>query len=310
MTDLAATPTALDLNVQMSSAPGRPSRRVRRWIDATSPRFGGTACLVGSCVSIQSAAALATTLFAALGPVGTGAVRFAGAAVVLLIITRPSLRGPSRAVWLATLAFGAVMALMNFLLYAAIDRIPLGTAVTLEFLGPTVLALLGARRRLDLLWAALAVGGVVLLTSGGTGASLIGVLLAAGAGAAWAGYLVLSKRVGNLTEGLDGLALSVAAAALLSAPISLTVALSTPRPADLAIAVGVGVLGIVIPYSLELLALRRLPVKTVSTMLSLDPAIAAIVGAVALGQMLSFSEMAGIVLVMTASAGAITAHST
>lgn len=294
----------------MSRGPGRRSERARRWIDTASPQVGGTACLVGSCVSIQSAAALATTLFAALGPVGTGAIRFAGAACVMGVAVRPSLRGRSRQVWLATLAFGAMMALMNFLLYAAIDRIPLGTAVTLEFLGPTVLALFGARRRLDVVWAVLAVGGVVLLTGSTTASSLPGVLLAVGAGAAWAGYLLLSKRIGNLTEGLDGLALSVIAAALLSAPVSLTSALATPRPLDLMIALGVGVLGIVIPYSLELFALRRLPVKTVSTMLSLDPAIAAIVGTIALGQVLSLPELIGIVLVMTASAGAITAQPT
>ncbi|MFZ0386986.1 MAG: EamA family transporter [Solirubrobacteraceae bacterium] len=253
---------------------------------------------------------LATTLFAALGSVGTGAVRFAGGACVLLVVVRPSLRGRSREAWLATLAFGAVMAAMNFLLYAAIARIPLGTAVTLEFLGPTALALLGARRRSDVVWTMLAVAGVVLLTGGLGAGSLSGALLAVGAGAAWAGYLLLSKRVGGLTEGLDGLALSVTAAAVLSAPISVVAAVSTPRPVDLLIAAGVGVLGIVIPYSLELLALRRLPVKTVSTMLSLDPAIAATAGAVALGQTLSLAELTGILLVMTASAGAISAHAT
>jgi inner membrane transporter RhtA len=278
---------------------------IRKAVDARSPQASGTACLVGSCLSIQVAAALATNVFAGLGPVGTGALRFAGAACVLAVVVRPSLRGRSRASWHAAFAFGAVMALMNFLLYAAIARIPLGTAVTLEFLGPTVVTLARARRRLDLLWAALAACGVVLLAGGITSGSAIGALLALAAGAAWAGYLQLSRQVGVLTQGLDGLTLSVAAAAVLTAPIGFVAAASTSQPADIVIALAIGIPGIVLPYSLELLALRRLPIKTVSTMLSLDPAIAAIVGCVALHESLNVRALVGILLVMTASAGAI-----
>src|SRR6266511_4503865 len=155
---------------------GRP-RRSRRRPPAragagSAPRLVGPASIVASCISLQTATALATTVFASFGSLGAGGLRFLAGAFALLAFARPRLRGRAASAWLAIAAFGAAMAVTNVLLYAAVARIPLGSAVTLEFLGPLALALLGARRRLDAAWALAAAGGVVLLTGGPAGASL------------------------------------------------------------------------------------------------------------------------------------------
>jgi inner membrane transporter RhtA len=260
---------------------------------------------VGSCVSLQTAAVLATTVFAAFGPAGTGALRFSAAAFVLLLFARPRLGGRSTSSWLTIAALGAAMAALNFCLYEAIARIPLGTAVTLLFLGPLVLALFGSRRRLDIGWAAAAAAGVVLLTGGPSGASLAGVVFALGAAAGSAAAILLAARMGSQTTRLDGLALAVAAAAVLTLPVALPAAVGAPDFGDLAIVAAVGLLGIGLPYALEFNALRRVGVKTYSILLSLDPAIAGLAGLLLLGQHLTPPEVLGIGLVMAASAGAV-----
>jgi inner membrane transporter RhtA len=293
--------------VAVAGPPERPPRRV--WQGqarvAIAPRLVGPACIVGSCVSLQSAAALATTVFATFGPVGTGALRFVAAALLLLPVARPRLRGRSMSSWLVIAALGAAMAVLNFCLYAAIARIPLGTAVTLLFLGPLALALLGSRRRLDIAWAAAAAAGVVLLTGGPSGASLAGVVFALGAAASSAAAIVLAARMGNQTTRLDGLALSVGAAALLTLPVAVPAAIGAPDASDLAIVAAVGLLGIGLPYALEFNALRQVGVKTYSVLLGLDPAIAGLAGLLLLGQHLDAPELLGIGLVMAASAGAV-----
>jgi inner membrane transporter RhtA len=270
-----------------------------------APRLIGPACIVGSCVSLQTAAALATTVFAAFGPAGTGALRFLAAGLVLLLFARPRFRGRSKSYWLVIAALGAAMAALNFCLYEAIARIPLGTAVTLLFLGPLALALLGSRRRLDIAWALAAAAGVVSLTGGPSGASLAGVAFALGAAASSAAAILLAARMGSQTTGLDGLALSVGAAAILTLPVALPAAIGAPDVSDLAIVAAVGVLGIGLPYALEFSALRRVGVKSYSILLSLDPAIAGLAGLLLLGQHLDPPELLGIGLVMAASAGAL-----
>lgn len=198
------------------------------------------------------------------------------------------------------------MAALNFCLYEAIARIPLGTAVTLLFLGPLALALLRSRRRRDIAWVVAATAGVVLLTGGPSGASLAGVAFALGAAASSAVAILVGARLGTQTARLDGLALSVAAAALLTLPVALPAAVAAPDVGDLAIVAAVGVLGIGLPYALEFNALRRMGVKTYSILLSLDPAVAGLAGLLLLGQHLSSPELLGIALVMAASAGAVT----
>lgn len=274
-------------------------------VAALAPRLAGPVWIVASCASLQTGAALATTVFAAVGPAETGGLRFGAGAVVLLVFARPSLRGRTRGSWLPIAGFGATMAATNVCLYEAIARIPLGSAVTLEFVGPLVLALRGARRRLDIAWAAAAGGGVVLVAGGAMGDSLAGVGFAIGAAVSVAGSILISRRIGRHTDGLEGLALSVGVAALLTLPVSLPAALGDPRLEDFAIVAAVGVLSIAVPYALEFNALRRVGVKTYSILLSLDPAIAGLAGLLLLGQHATPGELAGVGLVVTASAGAV-----
>jgi inner membrane transporter RhtA len=291
--------------VALAGSRRRPSPRpLSRVVVGIAPRLIGPASIVASCVSLQTGAALATTVFVALGPAGTGALRFTGGAFVLLAVIRPRFRGRSGGSWLVIAGLGVAMAATNFCLYEAIARIPLGSAVTLEFLGPLTLALLGARRGLDVACAVAAVTGVVLLTGGPAGASPAGVGFALGAATAVVASILLAQRVGARTTGLDGIALSVGAAALLTLPVGLPAAIGAPQVGDLAVVAGVGVLGIALPYALEFEALRRVGAKTYSILLSLDPAIAGLAGLLLLGQQLDLAELLGIGLVVTASAAA------
>jgi inner membrane transporter RhtA len=287
--------------IRLPAPPGAGRRRATAARPAVAHRLTGPACIVASCVSLQTAAALATTVFAAFGPAGTGALRFTAAALVLLAIARPRVRGRSAGAWRAIVALGLATAATNALLYEAIARIPLGTAVTLVFLGPLALALAGSRRRLDVAWALGAAGGVVLVTGAPSGALSSGVAFGLAAAVCVAASVLAARRVGSRTDGVDGLAV----AALVTAPAAVPAAIAHPVPADLLIVAGVGVLGIAVPYALELTALRRVGVATYSILLSLDPAIAGLVGLLLLGQQLDPVVVVGIGLVIAASAGAV-----
>jgi inner membrane transporter RhtA len=243
-------------------------------------------------------------LFVHLGPAGTVLVRVGFAALVLWVIWRPRPRahGP-RQLRLAAL-FGLALALMNLTFYEAIDRISLGVAVTLEFVGPLGVALVGSRSRLDVVWALLAAAGVALL--GGFGASnTTGVLLALAAGGCWAAYILLNARVGRAFKGGDGLAIAMAIAVLPLIPFGVADAgAQLLHPSLLAVGFGVALLSSVVPYSLELEALRRMRPQPFGVLMSLEPAMAALAGLVVIGQRLSAVEVIGIALVVLASAGA------
>jgi inner membrane transporter RhtA len=254
--------------------------------------------------SVQVGAAFATKLFVHFGPAGTVLVRVLFAAVVLWAIWRPRPRAHSaRDLRLAAL-FGVALALMNLTFYEAIDRIPLGVAVTLEFVGPLGVALAGSRSRLDVVWALLAAAGVALLGGFGTGDAL-GILLALAAGGFWAAYILLNARVGRAFTGGDGLAIAMAIATLPLIPFGIADAggrlLHLPY---LAIGFGVAMLSSVIPYSLELEALRRMKPQPFGVLMSLEPAMAALAGLIVIGQSLNALEVVGIALVIAASAGA------
>ena len=254
--------------------------------------------------SVQVGAAFATKLFVHLGPAGTVLVRVLFAAVVLWAIWRPRLRVHTAAeLRLATL-FGLALACMNLSFYESLDRIPLGVAVTLEFVGPLGVALVGSRTRLDVVWALLAAAGVALLGSFGT-SNAAGVLLALTAGAFWAAYILLNARVGRAFAGGDGLALAMAIATVPLIPIGIADAGGRLlHPSFLALGFGVALLSSVVPYSLELEALRRIPPRVFGIWMSLEPAIAALVGLVLLGQALTGVQWAAIGCVMVACAGA------
>jgi inner membrane transporter RhtA len=272
-----------------------------------SGRATSMTLVLGAIVSVQSGAAVAKSLFDELGPVGTVLLRLAFAALVLLAIWRPSLAGLRGARLRDVLLFGVALAGMNTSFYLALDRVPLGIGVTLEFVGPLGVALAASRRRLDVVWALLAAAGIVLLSPApGGDIDGLGAALALLAGAFWAAYIVLTERIGRSFEGGDGLAIAMAVAATLLIPAGVADAgADLLAPGLLAAGFAVAMLSSAIPYSLELEALRRLPRGTFGVLMSLEPAVAATVGFIILGEDLSALELVAIALVVTASAGAL-----
>ena len=262
--------------------------------------------VVGAVASVQFGAALAKSIFDEIGPGGTVFLRMMFAAAVLMLIWRPRLSGHGRRDVVLILLFGASLAGMNGTFYAALDRIPLGIAVTFEFVGPLGVALFGSRRRLDLVWVALAAAGILLLSDfGGTDLDGLGVALALIAGGFWAAYILLSARVGQAFPGGGGLALAMLVAVVPLAPFGIA-----DGGADLlvvwvlAVGFAVAMLSSAIPYTLELEALRRLPAGVFGVLMSLEPALAATAGFIVLGEDLAAREVVAILLVVAASAGA------
>ena len=257
--------------------------------------------------SVQFGAALARTLFDEAGPAGTVLVRVGIAALVLAALWRPALRGHTRAEWLLAVAFGVSLAVMNLFFYASLDRIPLGLAVTFEFVGPLGVALAGSRRALDVLWVGLAAGGIVLIASpGGSDLDALGVLYALVAGAAWAAYILLSARTGRVFPGGGGLSLAMCIAAILLIPAGVADGGGALLDAEvLLIGAAVAMLSSAIPYSAEFEALRLLPEHLFGILLSLEPGVAAVAGYLVLDQSLGAGELGGIALVMLATAGAV-----
>ncbi|MER5433111.1 EamA family transporter [Streptomyces sp. NPDC002588] len=269
--------------------------------------LGPVGLVLAGGVSVQFGGALAVTLMPRAGALGVVALRLAVAALVLLAVCRPRLRGHSRTDWVTVIVFGAVLASMNGLFYQSVDRIPLGPAVTLEVLGPLALSVAASRRAVNLLWAGLALAGVFLLGGGGFGdLDPVGVAFALGAGAMWAAYIVFSARTGRRFPQADGLALAMAVGALLFLPLGLAESgTKLLDPVTLGLGASVALLSSVLPYTLELLALRRLPAPTFAILMSLEPAIASAAGFLLLGQTLSLVEAAAIALVIGASMGAV-----
>ncbi|WP_435860352.1 EamA family transporter [Streptomyces scabiei] len=270
--------------------------------------LGPVGLLLAGGISVQFGGALAVTLMPRAGALGVVTLRLAVAAVVMLVVCRPRLRGHSRTDWGTVVVFGATMAAMNGLFYQSVARIPLGPAVTLEVLGPLALSVLASRRAVNLVWAGLALCGVFLLGGGGNFGALdpLGVAFALAAGAMWALYILFSARTGRRFPQADGLALAMAVAAVLFLPLGIVE--SGTRlldPTTLALGSAVAVLSSVLPYTLELLALRRLPASTFAVLMSLEPAIAATAGFLILDQALAATEALAIALVIGASMGAV-----
>ncbi|ALJ18767.1 EamA family transporter [Microbacterium sp. No. 7] len=273
-----------------------------------SPRSASAVLFVVAGLACQEVgAALAYLLFPQAGPLGMVCLRLAFSALILLAIARPRLRGLTRADVTAVLWFGLVLAVMNGLFYLALERLALGVTVTIEVLGPLVLSIVASRRASAWLWAGLAFAGVVALGGGGWDRlDPLGVLFATGAAASWAFYILASARVGARFRGLDGLALAMAAGALVSLPFGIWDAGAALLRVDiLALGAAVALLSSTIPYALELIALRRLPASAFAVLMSLAPATAAIAGFVLLGQGMTWLEAAGIALVIVASMGAV-----
>ena len=266
--------------------------------------------VVGGIASVQFGSALATQIFAEVGPAGAVLLRLIGASLALSLVFRPALGARPRREWGLAILFGLVLAAMNLSFYEALHRIPLGIAVTIEFIGPLSVGVLGSRRRLDLVWTAAAAAGIVALTHGNThGLDTLGVVFALGAAAMWAAYILVSARVGQVFSGTTGLVVAIWVSALVALPVGIAdggTHLLTPRA--LAIGGAVGILSSALPYTLELEALRRLATNVFGVLMSLEPAVAAIAGWLVLGQGLSGRELGGIALVMVASLGASVAR--
>jgi inner membrane transporter RhtA len=265
------------------------------------------ALLLVAMSSIQSGAAVAKSLFPMIGAPATVSLRLIIAALLLAAALRPWRRPIAAGAWKAILIYGIALGSMNFLFYQALDNIPLGIAVALEFTGPLTVALVTSRRRLDLLWIALAVAGLAVLLWPGSGAAgsinFYGAGCALVAGAGWALYILFGQKAGAV-NGLQSAALGIAIAALVVAPIGLFDAgAAIFSPAVLALALVVAILSSALPYTLEMIALPRLPTQTFGTLMSLEPAFGALSGLLFLGQELSMWQWLAIGAVIIASMG-------
>jgi inner membrane transporter RhtA len=256
--------------------------------------------------SVQVGAALARTMFDDLGASGTSLVRVLFAALALMVLWRPDPRRYNAAELRLVAAFGLVLGLMNLTFYLGLARLDLGVAVTIEFLGPLAVAVVGSRRRLDLVWAALAGIGIVLLANPGGADSVdpLGLFFILCAAACWAAYILLAKRAGRIFAGSHGVAMAMVVAALVPlAPGIVDGGSALLRPELLALGLGVGLLSSAIPYSLETEALRRMPANVFGVLMSMEPAVAALAGFVVLGQDLGPREIVAMAFVVAASAG-------
>ena len=255
-------------------------------------------------VSVQVGSAVAKQLFPAVGSFGTVALRLFFAAAVLMLWWRPSLR-MDRRMWTVVLSYGVILGLMNLCFYLALARIPLGIAVTIEFLGPLGVALIGSRRWLDAFWAVLAAGGVVLLMEGSVDLDLVGVLFALAAGAFWGLYILVGAALGRHTTEGNGLALGMAVAAMIAVPFGVADSgTALLEPWVLVAGLGVALLSSVIPYTVDLEALRKIPPRVFGILMSLEPAMAALIGFILLGEALHWAQWLAVLCVVAASAGA------
>ena len=257
-------------------------------------------------ISVQFGAATAKSLFAPFGAPGVVFVRTGFAALILWLMARPQVRQYSRHQWSSAIILGIVIAIMNLLFYESLVRLPLGVAVTIEFLGPLAVALLGSRKLRDLVWIVLAFGGVLLLAPIGdlSGLDPLGILFACGAATGWAAYILLTSRTSKLFTGTTGLALAMSAAALVMLPLGVISA----GPALLSIplllkGVVVAMLSTTIPFSLEFLALKRIPPRTFGILMAAEPAIAVLAGLLLLSEHPPLRALVALVLVSAATIG-------
>ena len=262
----------------------------------------GAACVLAAATSIQTSAAVGLPAFGAIGAAATSGCRFLFGAAILVLVARPSLTGRDRAGWLGIVAFGLAAAVMNLCFFQAAARLPLGTAVSIEFLGPFVLAVVAGRGRRHVAFAAVGLVGVVLLARPGGGVTLVGALFALGAAAGWAAYVLASQRLGSVTRGVDGLALALCVSAVVLFPFA------APRLHELTWPLGgrlatMALLGVVVGFALELAALRRMAAAAVAVLFSLNPAIAFVVGWLGLRQHVGVAVLVGGLCVVAAGIG-------
>ena len=275
--------------------------------DGPLSRVSPLLLVLAATVSVQFGAALAVTLFDRVGAVGSTFLRLALASLMLIAVSRPKIRGWTGAQYRLALAFGISLGVTNMLFYAALGRLPVAVTVTIEFLGPISVAAAYSRRWAEGLWVLLAAGGIVLMTApwSQTGSlDLVGVALALMAAAGWASYILLAARAGKLFSGRDVLTIAmVVATAAAAVPGILDGGRMLLDPSVLAVGAVVAILSMVIPFSFEFEALRRMPARVFGVLMSLEPAVAVVAGIVVLNQRLALRELIAIALVVIASIG-------
>lgn len=265
--------------------------------------------VLSSIVSLQFGATIAKQLFGTVTPTTLVWFRLATCALVLFAVVRPTLRRHSRKDWLTAVGFGICLVTMNWAIYQAFARIPLGIAVTIEFLGPLIVAVIGSKRLLDLIWVALAGLGVALLGAAPGRLDLVGVGFAVLAGGMWAAYILLSRQTGRSWPGVSGLVVASFVGAVVISPAALVQAGSQLlNPQVLLAGLAIGLLSSVIPYSLELIALRRMPARVFGILMSLEPAAAALAALLVLSEILAVVQWVAIGCVVAASIGAARTH--
>jgi inner membrane transporter RhtA len=272
------------------------------FVDRTPPAV----LAVTAIFSVQFGSAFARTFFHETTAIGATALRLLFGSIILVVLVRPHVRSWRRKTWLTVIGLGLALAGMNSFIYLAIDHIPLGIAVTIEFLGPLAVSLVQTRRLADAAWAALALAGVVLLGLDATGTiSWTGLGLAALAAVFWAGYIVTSSSLGSEAEGIAPLAVAMVVAAIVVVPFGVTPAISAvvEHPLVIAVFVLVAVLTSVLPYGLEFSALKRMPTRVFGVLSSLGPAVAALAGLLVGGEALAVQQLVALALVTSASIG-------
>lgn len=280
----------------MSARPSAP-RSLPAWL---SPVW----LVLGAIVSVQVGAAFAKSLFALTDPTAVAWLRMAAAAAIFWVFARPRLRGRTWPEWRVVIGYGIALATMNWAIYQSFARIPIGLAVTIEFLGPLAVALVGSRRARDLVWVGLAAVGVTLLGVFPTTVDWAGIGFALLAGAAWAAYIVLSGPTGTAWEGVTGVSVgSLVGALVFLVPGLVAGGSSLWQPRVAVLAVVVGVLSSVIPYGLEMVARRRIPAGVFGILMSLEPAAAALAALLVLGEQLGWVELVAMACVIVASVG-------
>ncbi|RVX42228.1 inner membrane transporter RhtA [Nonomuraea polychroma] len=296
------TAFALDDPFDRGSGLPRPGNVLRAAADSIPP----SSLVVLAIFSVQLGAGFAKELFAALPPSAVVFLRIAAGALLMGAFVRPRLKGLAWRDWAVGIAFGVTLAVMNLSFYEALSRLPMGIAVAIEFLGPLGVAVAASRRRIDLLWVGLAGAGVVLLAPWGESATVswAGIGFAMVAGVCWAAYILLSSAAGQRFPGTSGLTFAMIVSAVVIAPVGVTTGgADLLQPELLLIGLGVGLLSSVIPYSLELQALRRMPKHVFGILMSLEPAVAAMIGLLLLGEILHVQQWAAIVCIVAASLG-------
>ena len=256
-------------------------------------------------ISVQSGAAIAKTLFPAIGAAGTASLRIGISAIILLAVYRPNLLKITPNQWKIVISYGLSLGAMNLIFYLAIERIPIGLAVTLEFIGPLLVAVIGSKRLIDYLWVLLAAIGIVLIAPwSNNGIDLLGVLFALLAGALWAAYIVLGTKVSKIMKGGDAVATGMLFASILIVPFGiLENGLTNLTPTFLYLGIALALLSSAIPFTLEMKALAQLPARTFSILMSLEPAAASIFAFIFLQEYLTFNEILAVVFVVIASVG-------